>query len=162
MPTLTVDQQTYDMLVFSARLMDVPVDEVVRIMVQRLERLDEGRSRQPVRDLTSTPISVPKLERPRPPRPDQPPEPPRHPSPWLPVHKVYRGRRVDAEFNRDTMEVKVLSAPLEGRAFPSPTAAAMAVLERLPSGRETQGTNGRTFWKVTGTGEDLRSIVGRR
>ena len=85
-----------------------------------------------------------------------------HPG-WLPVYKTYRAQRVEGEFNPNTMELRVITAPWSGKVFNSPTAAARAVVEKLGSGeRQTSNTNGRKFWRLSGGGDDLRSVVGTR
>ena len=80
---------------------------------------------------------------------------------WVPVRKQYKGNTVRAEFHLSTLEVRVISAPWSGRVFPSPTAAARAVVEHFGGALRTTSTNGRKFWFTEG-GEDLRSLIGQR
>ena len=84
-------------------------------------------------------------------------------SPWIDIHKVYKGHRIEGTFNRETLEVVITSGPLANRGFPSPTAAAVAVVLHFSGDvRESPNTNGRLFWKVTETGRSLRSLIGER
>ena len=82
---------------------------------------------------------------------------------WLAIHKIYKGHRLESSFNPSTHEVRLATTPWANKYFASPTAAAVAVVEHYSSDvRETNNTNGRKFWKVTSTGENLRSIIGER
>lgn len=142
MPTIELDLATYEKLIITARLTEQSVGAVVKRLVDRL-----ANAQSPT---TTTPLSDDVVPSEKPP-----------PS-WVPVFKVYKGHRLEGEFNPSTMEVKVLTNPWAGRVFSSPTAAATAVVEHFPSTRETSNTNGRRFWRVVSTRRDLRSIVGER
>lgn len=149
MPTIDLDQQTFEKLQVTAHLTDRPIGAVVKQLVDRLvsapATVQVAAASTTVQASHSSTASVGHVQ-----------------NAWLPVFKVYKGHRVEGEFNPSTMELKVTTAPWSGRVFQSPTAAAIAVVEHFPSDRETSNTNGRKFWKVTSTGRDLRSVVGER
>lgn len=151
MPEITIDQRTYDKLGFSAALMNRPIGDVVRVLVERLE---------PPPD--TTPTASPNRD------PDdeghgsmQPEASHRGPD-WLPVYRVYKRQRFEGEFNPSTMELRVLSAPWSGQTFSSPTAAAQEVVAHVPGERKTNNTNGRKFWRLQSNRKDLRSVIGER
>ena len=73
-----------------------------------------------------------------------------------------QGAKVRGEFDPSTLEVRVNSSPWSGAVFPSPTAAAQAVVAHVPGHRKTVNTNGRKFWRLVPGGEDLRSVIGQR
>jgi len=149
MPDVTIDSKTHEKLRFTANLMNRSIGDVIRLLVERLDSPDP---------------SVEATNRPEPPLRAAPAEPNAADSRsgWIPVHKTYKNKRFEGEFNPQTMELRVTSAPWHSRVFPSPTAAAQAVVEHVPGKRQTNNTNGRKFWRVTSTGQDLRSIVGER
>ncbi|MEU1516882.1 hypothetical protein ABZ490_32850 [Streptomyces sp. NPDC005811] len=74
------------------------------------------------------------------------------------VYAVYRSERVEGLFDPATRTLAVATGPLSGRAFPSPSAAAMAVIQALNPDRTTPNANGWSFWHVTRTGEELKSL----
>ena len=82
------------------------------------------------------------------------PAPERDPWVEVPVYAEYRGRRVEGLFLPATSRLVVTTAPLAGREFASPTAAAGAVVAEVNPGR-TSPTNGWRFWHVTASGEFL-------
>jgi predicted ATPase len=73
------------------------------------------------------------------------------------VHVEYQGQRVEALFAPETGTVRILSAPLEGRSFSSPSGAAIAVVREL-NPDVSPNRNGWEFWTVSATGETLSSI----
>jgi len=75
----------------------------------------------------------------------------------VPIHVVYRGTRIEAEFDPATKGVTITSAPLAGKRFNSPSRAAIEVVRTLnPSVHPNR--NGWGFWVVTETGQELQSI----
>lgn len=78
------------------------------------------------------------------------------------VHAKYLGRTIEAVFERSTKAVTITSGELAGSRYPSPSRAAIAVVEAINPEREAANTNGRLFWIVTRTGQPLRSLLGRR
>lgn len=149
MPSIDLDQDTYDKLAVSARLMDLSPGDVVSLLLRRLvvaENTDRT-SRTPTATQQEELMTV---------------SAPTHPG-WLPVHKSYLSHPVEGEFNPTTMEVRVSTAPWSGRVFPSPTAAARSVVEHFGGdNRQTTNTNGRKFWRLKDRDQDLRSVVGTR
>jgi hypothetical protein len=138
-PTIEVNDETYQQLAFAARVFGVDIAEVVaRLMVNMAEATDASETKPETGEQV-----VPGEEEVR-------------------VHAVYQSRRVTGVFQRSTNQLRVTSEPLANRLFSSPSAAAVAVVEKLNPGREFPHTNGRTFWIVDNTGRTLRSIIGRR
>ncbi len=147
MPSIDLDQDTYEKLEVSARLMNKSPGDVVSLLLRRLV-VAPGPDKAPTTPTQQeTPMSL---------------SAPRQPG-WLPVHKTYLSHLVEGDFNPTTMEVRVSTAPWSGRVFASPTAAARAVVEHYGGdNRQTTNTNGRKFWRLKDRDEDLRSVVGRR
>jgi hypothetical protein len=78
------------------------------------------------------------------------------------VHGTYLGRTIEAVFEQSTSAITILSGDLAGTRYPSPSRAAIAVVEAINPEREAANTNGRLFWIVTSSGQPLRSLLGRR
>jgi hypothetical protein len=153
MKQVEIADATYDRLVVAARLMDRTVGEVVAQLVDRLTSEAPARSDQPGATVTSTRDAVT-----HDPLAESGPG-----SEWIPVFKVYKGHRLDGTFNRSTHEVRLSTEPWTNKTFPSPTAAAIAVVLHLSGDvRESPNTNGRKFWKVVATGKNLHSLIGER
>jgi hypothetical protein len=74
-----------------------------------------------------------------------------------PIHVVYKGHRVDAEYDRKTQAVTITSGPLAGETFEKPSPAARAVVG-LVAPNVNPHRNGWGFWIVTDTGDTLQSI----
>jgi hypothetical protein len=152
MPDISIDERTHEKLVFTARLMDRTVGDVVKQLVDKLA----AEPRLPLQASTDDePVASRVVEA-------EPSPEPRRSSPWIPVHKVFKGKQYQGRFNPSTMELMIETVPWSGQIFSSPTAAAQAVVGRTPSERQTVSTNGRKFWRVTSTGKNLRSVVGQR
>lgn len=162
MKHIEIDDLTYTRLVVAARLMSTPVGDVVRRLVDQLA--DEPASAQesdvaslrasvgsPARSVDAERLATP---------PAAPPESDLRG--WLAVYKTFKGQRVEGLFHPGTHEVRITTVPWAGKVFPSPTAAAIAVVEQYSTGRQTPSTNGRKFWKLVSDGRDLRSIIGER
>lgn len=78
-------------------------------------------------------------------------------TPSVPIHVDYHGRRVNALFDRAGGGIRIVSEPLDGMSFGSPSGAAIAVVRALnPDVRPNR--NGWKFWTVSATGENLSSI----
>lgn len=75
----------------------------------------------------------------------------------VPIHVDYQGQRVEATFDPDSEAVVVLSDPLRGRSFASPSGAAVEIVRRL-NPDVSPNRNGWNFWIVTATGAPLSSI----
>lgn len=142
MPVIRVDRVTYDRLSVAARLIGVDEGEIVKVLLDRLTAEGSGQTGTAPRGETARAGE----------RPDD----------WIPIFKVYKGNRIEGLFNPSTMAVKVTSDPWRGKVFTSPTAAAVDVVDHFPSDRRTSNTNGRKFWRLVSTGNDLRSVVGER
>ncbi|GLX47325.1 hypothetical protein Shyhy01_02750 [Streptomyces hygroscopicus subsp. hygroscopicus] len=85
------------------------------------------------------------------------PEKPDDESDGVRVHAVYRGERIQRLFHPDTRTLTVTQGPQAGQSFPSPSAAAMAVIQELNPDR-SPNTNGWLFWRVTSSGDELKSL----
>lgn len=87
------------------------------------------------------------------------PSPPTGPS--VPIHLLYEGHRISAEFDPETEAVVVVDGPLAGHRYRKPSSAAVAVIQRLnPS--VTPNRNGWATWIVSDTGKRLQSLRRRR
>jgi hypothetical protein len=73
------------------------------------------------------------------------------------VHAIYRSQRVEGVFDPAARTLTVTSGPHAGTSYPSPSAAAMAVIQALNPDR-SPNANGWTFWRVTRSGEELKSL----
>jgi hypothetical protein len=75
----------------------------------------------------------------------------------VPIHTVYEGERVRAAYDPGTHRVTILSGPLAGKSWKSPSGAAVAVVRQIkPAVRAER--NGWSFWTVTATGHALQSL----
>lgn len=152
MRVVEIDEGTYDRLLVAARLMERSVGEVITRLVDRLASDGEDSA-----DTGGTNLA-PDLSTAS--------HPPRLPVPiddWITVFKVYKGHRLEGAFHPRTREVRLSTPPWTNKVFPSPTAAAVAVVEHFSGDvRESPNTNGRKFWKVADTGKNLHSIIGER
>jgi hypothetical protein len=75
----------------------------------------------------------------------------------VPIHVVYKGHRVEAEFDRSRGSIVIKTGPLAGQAFVAPSPAARAVVGSIdPSVNPHR--NGWQFWIVTSTERTLQSI----
>lgn len=82
---------------------------------------------------------------------------------WIAIFKVYKGHRIEGMFNPATHEIRLTTEPWANKYFSSPTAAAVAVVGHYSGDlRESNNTNGRMFWRLRETGENLRSVIGER
>ena len=149
MKKVEVSDAVYDKLTFTGQLLDKSAGEVVGLLVDRLSEATRSSTAPETilrgGDNTMSAQTVVAT------------------ADWIPVHKDYLGHHVEGSFNPSTMEVRISSAPWSGKVFTAPTSAARAVVAHFqPGSRETTNTNGRKFWKVTGTGRNLHSIVGER
>jgi hypothetical protein len=160
MPSIELDQETYERLAVAARLMNEPISTVVRRLVDGLAKGPAAPTQpadEPVGSewagasgakMVAKKVAVPTQSL--------------HGDKSVPIHKVYKGHRVEGTFNVDTHEVRLSTAPWTNNSFPSPTAAAVAVVDHYSGDlRETPNTNGRLFWKLS-NGKNLRSIIGSR
>jgi hypothetical protein len=73
------------------------------------------------------------------------------------VHAVYRGERIEAAYDPDTQRVEILSGPLQGQSFNSPSGAAIGVVQYI-NPKVHPNRNGWTFWYLDSTGEALQSM----
>ncbi|MFF9677315.1 hypothetical protein ACF1GS_37440 [Streptomyces eurythermus] len=74
------------------------------------------------------------------------------------VYAVYRSERVEGLFDPATRTLTVTDGPGAGQVFPSPSAAAMAVIQTINPDRSTPNANGWSFWRLTRSGEELKSL----
>lgn len=136
MPTIEVDQQTYDRLSFGARMAHCTIGEVLARL------LDEAVRGEAAPDASTGARAV--LDDP------------------VPVYGVYHRHRIEGTFLPLSGELKITTGPLAGKTYSSPSAAAIAVVDHFNPDRAYKNTNGRTFWVSKSSGKSLRSILGRR
>jgi hypothetical protein len=126
---IELDDATYGLVRFAARMFKVSEAEVIARAVRELSRPDQPDA----------------------PRRQDPWEP-------VPVYGDYGGRRVDGLYLPATRRLTVTSEPLAGRHFKSPSGAARAVVAALNPDRESTQTNGWRFWHLNSTGERLEAL----
>lgn len=73
------------------------------------------------------------------------------------VHAVYRGNRSEGLFDPATRTLSITTGPGAGTVYPSPSAAAIAVVSAVNPERNPN-TNGWLFWRVTHSGEELKTL----
>jgi hypothetical protein len=148
MPSVEVSEATLEKLRLTANLTGSSPGAVVDVLVDRTSR--EGHVSN---EISVAPPAAPRI--PEPPIPEATWD-------WVPVHHVFKGQRVEGDFRPSSFELRIRSAPWNGRVFASPTAAAQDVVGRWSPDRATNNTNGRKFWRVNTSNKDLRSLVGTR
>lgn len=162
MPSVELDQETYERLAVAARLMNEPISAVVRRLLDRLAE-EPVASKHPSRELDDPDWAGASGTRgSRVTRKVAVPTQSGHGEKLVPILKVYKGHRIEGTFNVATHEIRLSTPPWTDKYFPSPTAAAEAVVDYYSGDvRETPNTNGRLFWKLR-DGKSLRSIIGSR
>jgi hypothetical protein len=73
------------------------------------------------------------------------------------IHVVYKGQRIEAEFDPQTESVAIASGPLAGKNFTSPSRAAIEVVRSI-NPKVHPNRNGWGFWIVSATGHELQSL----
>lgn len=141
MRQIEISDEAYERLTFAARVFGVSVGDVVTRLVEAMD------GPQPSSNNTSSSAGTAE-------EPDDQED--------VHVHVVYQGHHVRGVFERSTKRLRITSGPLADRIYPSPSAAAIAVVESVNPDRARPETNGRTFWIIDKTGKTLRSIIGRR
>lgn len=75
----------------------------------------------------------------------------------VPVSAKYVGVVIEAAFNPKTQSVRILTGPLAGETYSTPSrAAGQAILAVKPTGSAFR--NGWYFWRITETGELLKTL----
>ncbi len=80
---------------------------------------------------------------------------------WQPIYSNYLGNETTAEFHPGSTAIRITSGALKGKEFPSPSAAAIAVVKHTNPNRVDAHANGWRFWKVNGTRRNLDSVFPR-
>lgn len=80
---------------------------------------------------------------------------------WQPIYSNYLGKDTTAEFHPGSTAIRITSGALKGSEFPSPSAAAIAVVKHANPNRADPHANGWRFWKVYGTRRNLDSVFPR-
>src|SRR4051812_18534914 len=124
MPLVEIDPDVYDRLVVTGKLMDRPISDVVRRLLDLVAR--EPASSQPSQYSSRSKeqemlalASTAEVE---------------------PIYATYKGHRIEGQFDVATHEVVLRDSPWVNRPFGSPTAAARAVVEHF-SGDTIQVSN---------------------
>ncbi len=134
MPTVELDDETHALVRFGAGLLGLSEAEFVARAVRAMSGSQSAP--QPAREL-----------------------PLRH-DPWQPIELYgdYEGHRVGAQYLAATGRLTITTEPLAGQAFPSPSAAARAVIAALNPARAATQANGWRFWRIAATRERLDSL----
>ncbi|MDN4473716.1 hypothetical protein [Demequina zhanjiangensis] len=148
MNSIEVSTATYEKLLVAAQLMGCTAGQVVDRMVSNLSGAGSGTtSIESTEDRREAPVVAT----------------PATGEAQVPVFKIYKNHRIEGVFDMSTHELRITTAPWNHKVFPSPTAAAVDVVVRISGDtRAVPNTNGRKFWKVKSTGDDLRSLIGER
>lgn len=132
MPTIELEQPTFDAIDLAARITGMSHSQVVDRLVR------QSRS-------TSGPLVPPTAGA---------------DDPAVDVHADYEGHRTGAHFHQLTNRVDIVDGPLAGQSFKSPSSAARAVVAHYKPGVSPQ-RNGWTFWMLSdGSGRFLQSVRG--
>ena len=146
MPTVDIDQWSFDKIDFIRRVTGLSHAATVRSILERLDG-DESHTAPDTPPPSTTPPSE---------------QAPLQNEGTVKVFSEYKGHRIEGLFTMSTKSLRITTAPLAGRHFDSPTAAAVAVVKANTPDREKPETNGRKFWRLDETGKELRSILGQR
>lgn len=76
----------------------------------------------------------------------------------VPIHEVYRSKRVEALYDRLTRSIEITTGPLKGQVFSTPSRAATEVIRSIDPNVNPHRNGWGNFWLVTATGERLQSI----
>lgn len=76
---------------------------------------------------------------------------------WVPIFSNYLDSYVTAKFHPKTGTIHITSGELEGKEFPAPSSAAIAVVQSVNPSRDEPHTNGWRFWKDKRTRGNLDS-----
>lgn len=128
MVRIEIDDETYSLVRFAARLFGATESEVIARAVRALR---DARKEQAPPDDPWTPI---------------------------PLYAEYAGVRIDAEYVRATRRLRITSAPLAGETFTTPSAAASAVINALRRTPGSAQTNGWRFWRIATTHQRLETL----
>lgn len=127
--SIEVDGPTYRALEFAARMADITAGDVVARLVAEASMPDPVPTPE---DSTNTHM--------------------------MDVYVDYAGHRTHGRYDPDTTRIDIVSGPLVGRSFKTPTGAARAIVAHYnPS--VSPSRNGWSFWVLDdGTGRFLQSI----
>jgi predicted CopG family antitoxin len=146
-PLVELDADVYERLVVTGRLMDRPLSDVIRRLLELVAREQvsakpsTNTSQEMEHDMRAS-MTTTESER---------------------IYGSYKGHRIEGRFDLSTHEVVLDDAPWANKPFSSPTAAARAVVEHFSGDTiQASNTNGRRFWRVVRTRRDLRSLIGER
>ncbi len=129
MKTIEIDDATYGVLQFAARVAGRSPAELISRLVAETADLP------PSRDIASqTRAESPHLA-------DMTDE--------VPIYANYLGKRIDAVLDPIRETVRVTSGPLAGELFSSPSAAGIKLVETMNPKRQFANTNGWRFWRLT-------------
>ena len=129
MATVEVDAGTDQYLEFAAGIAGISKGEVIAQLVARVRRLQSASTEQP--------------------------------APWIPdpvpVHADYAGHRICGVFYPGPGRIEITTGDLAGSAYPTPSAAARAVVGLLRPA-VSANRNGWDFWSVSADGNPLQTI----
>lgn len=128
MPSIDLDDHTYEMVRFAARVSGLTESETIA----RAVRAFAGQHPEP-------PVQ-------------------RDPWDPVPLYGLYEGTRVEGVYVPATRRVTVTSEPLPGTSFKSPSGAARAVVAALNPSRAATQSNGWRFWHIAETHQRLEVL----
>ncbi|MGW2511307.1 hypothetical protein ACWC0A_18110 [Streptomyces scopuliridis] len=131
-PTIDVDDQTFRSIEFAARMGNTTAGEVVARLV--------AAASMPRSTSTAAGAEGATAER------------------KVGVYVDYEGHRTSGRYDRDTKRIDIVSGPLAGKSFKTPTGAARAVVT-LYKPEVNPNRNGWSFWLLDdGSGNFLQTI----
>jgi hypothetical protein len=129
MPTIDLDQSTYDAIDLAARITGMSHSQVIARLVQQSKPVPSPRLTASAADDQS-----------------------------IGIYADYEGHRTAAIFHQLTKRIDITGGPLAGHSFKSPSSAARAVVAHYKP-EVSPHRNGWTFWTVgDGSGRILQSI----
>ena len=129
--SINVDEQTFRSLEFAARISNMTPGEVVARLVANASTSSENEETE---------------------------QRAHGPSGVIPVYADYDGHRTEGYYDPLTTRIDLISGPLAGKSFKSPTGAARAIISHYKPD-VSSNRNGWTFWMLNdGSNRLLHSI----
>lgn len=130
MPTIELDQSTFDAIDLAARITGMSHSQVVARLVQQSKAAPD-------------PVSTPGAG-----------------EQAIDVYADYEGHRTPARFHQLTNRVDIVGGPLAGQSFKSPSSAARSVVAHYKPGVSPQRNGWTFWMLSDGSGRFLQSVRG--
>lgn len=129
-PDVTLDNETYAMVMFAARVGSMSPAEVIRKAVV---------TSVPTKQDSSAGTGRPSHQKHQ-------------------IHMVYLRQRISGEIDAATGRVTITSGPLSGKSYKSPSGASMAVVRSINPDRSRSESNGWRDWIDDATGRPIGEV----